>query len=171
KKMTNKPLKEVTIYTDGACINNPGPGGYGVVLLYGSFRKELFGGFRLTTNNRMEILAAVAGLEALNTRCKVTIYSDSELLVGAIGEGWAKKWRQKGWRKGKKWTPNADLWDHLLKLCDQHEVEIHWVKGHSNITENERADQLSYRAARMKDLAIDEPYEKGQTTMQPPTLF
>ena len=164
-------LREVNIYTDGACIGNPGPGGYGVVLLYGQHRKELSGGFRLSTNNRMEITAAIVGLQSLKSKCRVTIYSDSQLLVDSINQGWAKKWRKKGWKKGSNWVLNADLWQELLNLCDEYEVNVVWVKGHSNILENDRADQLSMRAAQSTSLAIDDAYENGETQIRPPSLF
>lgn len=165
------PLPSVIIYTDGACIGNPGPGGYGVVLKFGSHIKELSGGFRLTTNNRMEIMAAIVALQALNTRCAVTLYSDSQLLVESIEQGWAEKWRKKGWKKGRKWVRNADLWVQLLELCEEHEIEIVWVRGHTGVVENERADRLSLAAAQGKDLAIDEAYESGETEIKPASLF
>jgi len=164
-------LKEVTIYTDGACIRNPGPGGYGVVLLYLNHRKELSGGFRLTTNNRMEIFAVIVGLQALKTRCKVTVYSDSEYVVNAISLGWANKWRRNGWQRNKsEKAKNFDLWESLLGLCGQHEVKFVWIKGHANILENERCDRLSTQAASGNDLAVDEVFEREQkhgNTMQP----
>ena len=151
---------QIDIYTDGACIGNPGPGGYGVVLLCGSHRKELSGGYRNTTNNRMEILAAIMGLEALNHGCRVTLYSDSQYLVKAIEEGWAKRWRANGWRRNKREiASNADLWDRLLGLCEYQHVEFKWVRGHTGNTENERCDQLATEAARQPDPLIDEGYE------------
>lgn len=167
----NRALPEVVIYTDGACIGNPGPGGYGVVLKFGSHIKELSGGFRLTTNNRMEIMAAIVALQALNTRCAVTLYSDSQLLVDSIEQGWAHKWRKKGWKKGRKWVRNADLWEQLLRLCGEHEVEFVWVRGHAGVVENERADQLSMAAAQGRELAVDEAYEAGETQIKPASLF
>jgi ribonuclease HI len=156
-------LNHVTIYTDGACIGNPGPGGYGVVLLYGEHRRELSGGYRKTTNNRMEILAAIVGLETLKYRCRVTLHSDSEYLVKAIEEGWAKRWRGNDWRRNKRERAlNPDLWGRLLDLCDSHEVEFKWVRGHAGIPENERCDQLATQAARQPDLLVDEGYEAFQ---------
>jgi ribonuclease HI len=155
-------LKEVTIYTDGACTGNPGAGGYGVVLLYGEHRKELSGGFRRTTNNRMEILAAIIGLEALKTKCAVTIYSDSQYVVNSIAKGWAKNWRAKGWRKKDgAMAVNPDLWAKLLDLCSQHQVEFCWVRGHSGNIENERCDRLAVAAAQQQDLPVDIEYEKS----------
>ncbi len=154
-------MKNVILYTDGGCINNPGPGGYGVVLLYDSHRKELSGGFRKTTNNRMEILAAIAGLEALKEPCRVTLFSDSQYLVFAIQKGWALKWQANGWRRNNKERAiNPDLWERLLKLCEIHEVQFRWVRGHAGHSENERCDELAKAAARSPDLAADPGYLK-----------
>lgn len=154
--------KHITIYTDGACIGNPGPGGYGVVLLNGTERREVSAGYRRTTNNRMEILAAIAGLEALKKPCRVVLYSDSEYLVKAVSEGWALKWRQNGWKRNKRDKAlNPDLWDRLLRLCEHHQVEFKWVRGHRGNPNNERCDQLAMQAARGSDSRIDEVYEAG----------
>jgi ribonuclease HI len=154
-------IPEVEIYTDGGCSNNPGPGGYGVILLYKKHRKELSGGFRLTTNNRMEILAAIKGLEALKERCRVTVFSDSQYLVNAIENGWALRWQSNGWRRNRKEKAiNPDLWERLLDLCSRHEVRFQWIRGHAGTEENERADQLATGAVQGPDLAIDEIYEK-----------
>jgi ribonuclease HI len=156
-------IKKVTIYTDGACIGNPGPGGYGTVLLYGGHRKELSGGFRLTTNNRMEILAAIVGLEALKDRCAVKLYSDSQYLVDAMMKGWAARWRANNWYRNKKERAvNPDLWARLLDLGERHEVEFAWVKGHAGNTENERCDRLAWQAANGANLPIDLGYERGR---------
>lgn len=165
------PLPEVIIYTDGACIGNPGPGGYGVILKFDAHIKELSGGFRLTTNNRMEIMAAVVALGVLKKKCAVTIYSDSQLLVDSVEQGWANKWRKKGWKKGRKWVLNADLWEQLLGLAEEHDVEFVWVRGHTGIIENERADQLSMAAAQGMYLAVDKPYESDETQIKPASLF
>jgi ribonuclease HI len=155
-------LKQVVIYTDGACSGNPGPGGYGVVLLYQGHRKELSGGFQNTTNNRMEMLAAIKGLEALKGKCQVTIYSDSRYLVDSITQGWAVRWREKGWMRNKKETArNVDLWERLLKLCEFHHVEFQWV-GHSGNEENERCHYLAVSASRWTDLPVDR--EGGKIT-------
>jgi len=152
-------MKNVTLYTDGGCINNPGPGGYGAVLIYNSRRKELSGGFRRTTNNRMEILAAIAGLEALKEPCRVTLYSDSQYLVYAIQKGWALKWKSNGWmRSNKEKAINPDLWERLLKLCGIHDVQFSWVRGHAGNRENERCDQLAKAAAQQPDLPADPGY-------------
>jgi len=152
-------MKHVTLYTDGGCLNNPGPGGYGVVLIYDSHRKELSGGFRLTTNNRMEIMAAIAGLEALKESCRVTLVSDSQYLVYAIEKGWARKWRSKGWmRSSREKAINPDLWERLLNLCEIHDVQFKWIRGHAGHPENERCDQLAKASARRPDLPIDPGY-------------
>jgi len=157
KKTTSKP--NVIIYTDGACEGNPGRGGYGAVMLWGEKRKELSGGFRNTTNNRMELLAVIEALAALNQPCKVKVYSDSNYVVKAMNEGWVQNWRRNGWGNSQnKPTPNVDLWKRLLSLCDTHEVEFIWVKGHSGIAENERCDELAVAAAKAPNLPIDVGY-------------
>jgi ribonuclease HI len=155
-------IKHVTIYTDGACLGNPGPGGYGVILLYRGHRRELSGGYRKTTNNRMEIMAAIVGLEALREKCKVTLFSDSEYLVKAMSRGWAQRWRANGWRRNKRQKVlNPDLWEKLLQLCDRHEVQFKWVKGHGETPENTRCDELAVRAAQRSNLPEDEGYMGG----------
>ncbi|BAQ65480.1 ribonuclease HI [Geminocystis sp. NIES-3709] len=152
----NDQLPQVEIYTDGSCLNNPGPGGYGVVLLAGDNRKELSGGFERTTNNRMEILAVIKGLEALKKPCRVNIYTDSQYVVNAISKGWAKKWQKNNWRRnGKEKAKNPDLWQILLQLCNQHQVNFIWVRGHSGNKENERCDRLAFHAAQGSDLEED----------------
>ncbi len=138
-------MKQVEIYTDGACRGNPGPGGYGVILQYGPHRRELSGGEAETTNNRMELLAAIEGLSALRERCAVTLYSDSRYLVDAVTLGWARDWQRTGWKRGK--AKNPDLWERLLSLLDRHEVTLVWVKGHDGHPENERCDALATAAA------------------------
>ncbi|MCG3120171.1 MAG: Ribonuclease HI [bacterium] len=149
-------LKEVIIYTDGASQGNPGPGGYGVVLLHGDLRKELSAGYRRTTNNRMELMGVIAGLQALKTKCKVTIYSDSKYVVDSITKGWLQGWQAKGWKKVK----NPDLWKILVDLLAQHEIKFKWVRGHAGNRENERCDVLSVQAAQQDDLPADAGYEK-----------
>jgi len=159
------------IYTDGGCKPNPGPGGYGVVLLYpkSNHRKEASGGFRLTTNNRMEIRAAIAGLEMLKRPCEVTIHSDSQYLVDAITKGWATRWKKKGWRlSSKERAKNSDLWERLLALCEQHKVAFSWVRGHAGNAENECCDRLSMEALRKPNLPADEGYEKAPEEEGPP---
>jgi ribonuclease HI len=162
-------IRHVTIYTDGACIGNPGPGGYGAVLLYGSRRKELSGGFRLTTNNRMELMAAIAGLETLKGRCKAIVYTDSRYVADAVTLGWARRWKSRGWRRGRTGVAlNPDLWERLLRLCDAHEVEFRWVAGHAGDRENERCDELATTAAQGKALSCDSGYEDGM--YEPPRM-
>lgn len=142
-------LKKVEIFTDGACSGNPGPGGYGVLLRYNGNEKQLSEGFINTTNNRMELLAAIRGLEALKQRCHVILYTDSQYVANGINKGWAKAWKAKGWIKSdRKPALNADLWDKLLKLIDSHEVEIIWVKGHAGHPENELCDRLAVAASK-----------------------
>lgn len=153
-------LKKVIIYTDGACLGNPGPGGYGAVLLYGGHRKEISGGFRLTTNNRMEIMAAIAALRALKTSCQVDLYSDSQYLVNAMMKSWVRRWRGQGWMRTKtEKAKNPDLWEELLQLCSRHQVRFHWLRGHDGHPENERCDQLANQAALALDLPPDKGYE------------
>jgi len=158
-------LKHVTIYTDGGCLGNPGPGGYGIVLLHGEHRKELSGGYRLTTNNRMEIMAAITGLRTLRERCDVALYTDSQYLANAIMKGWAKRWQANGWKRNKSDRAlNPDLWETLLDLCNKHSVIFQWVKGHAGTPENERCDLLSRTAAQLPDLPPDEAYEANHPT-------
>jgi ribonuclease HI len=152
--------KPVIIYTDGACLGNPGPGGYAAVLLSGPHRKELSGGFRRTTNNRMEIMAAIMGLESLKHRCAVTLYTDSRYVQQSISLGWAKRWRAKAWKYEKGRRPNWDLWDRLLSVCAQHEVEFLWVRGHVGDMENERCDVLAVAAAKQTGLPPDALFEE-----------
>jgi ribonuclease HI len=155
-------MKKVKLYTDGACLGNPGPGGYGVVLLHGKHRKELSGGFRLTTNNRMEMLAVIMGLRALKEKCSVQLFSDSQYIVNAIKNGWAETWRRNGWKRNRKEKAlNPDLWEQLLDLVSKHDVEFNWVRGHTGIPENERADELSVKAAQQPDLPPDTIYEES----------
>ena len=150
----------VIIYTDGACLGNPGPGGYGVVLLSDGNRKELSGGFRETTNNRMELMAAIVGLEALNDTGKVTLYSDSKYVVDAMAKGWAKRWRTNGWMRNRREAAlNPDLWERLLTLAEGHQVDFRWVRGHRGVVENERVDRLATTAARGRDLPPDRGYQ------------
>ena len=153
-------MKAVEIYTDGACSGNPGAGGYGVVLLYGSARKELSEGYRLTTNNRMEVLAVIKGLEALKEPCQVTLYSDSKYVVDAIQKGWVKKWKANGWYRNKKEkASNVDLWERLLVQLERHQVTFQWVKGHADTPGNERCDELARGAIAAGNLLEDENYQ------------
>ena len=137
-------MKTVTVYTDGACSGNPGPGGWGAILDYMGHKKELSGGERETTNNRMELSGVIAALEALREPCVVELYSDSKYVTDALTKGWARSWQKNGWRKAdKKPALNVDLWEKLLRLCDVHEVHCHWVKGHADNEFNNRCDQLA----------------------------
>lgn len=144
KKHLGDTMKQVTIYTDGACSGNPGPGGWGAVMQYGKFEKELSGSEPMTTNNRMELLGVITALEALSEPCMVDLYSDSKYVVDGITKGWAKSWRAKGWVKGdKKPAKNPELWGRLLDLLDVHQVKFHWVKGHADNPYNNRCDELA----------------------------
>lgn len=155
--------KHVLIYTDGGSLGNPGPGGYGAVVIYKDKRKEITGGFRLTTNNRMEITAAIEGLSTLKESCKVTLYTDSQYLVNSIMKGWAKKWRANGWKRNKKdKAVNVDLWEKLLALLDKHDVEFKWLKGHAGHIENELCDKLSKQSAASRNLPVDSGYKPDE---------
>ena len=137
-------MKHVTIYADGACSGNPGPGGWGAILEYSGKRKELSGGEAQTTNNRMELTGVITALEALKEPCRVELYSDSKYVVDALQKGWAASWRKKGWIKAdKKPALNPDLWEKLLDLAEKHTVTCHWVKGHADNENNNRCDALA----------------------------
>jgi ribonuclease HI len=137
-------MKQVTIYADGACSGNPGPGGWGAILEYNGSRKELSGGEKQTTNNRMELTGVITALEALKEPCRVELYSDSKYVVDALQKGWAASWRKKGWIKAdKKPALNPDLWEKLLDLAEKHTVTCHWVKGHADNENNNRCDALA----------------------------
>ncbi len=137
-------MKTVTIYTDGACSGNPGPGGWGAILMYGPHKREISGGQANTTNNRMELTAVISALELLKEPCQVELWSDSKYVIDALEKGWAKGWRARGWVKSdKKPALNPDLWERLLDLCDTHTVRTHWVKGHAENEFNNRCDELA----------------------------
>jgi len=149
------------IYTDGACSGNPGAGGYGAVLIWRSVRKEISGGFRLTTNNRMEMMAAIKSLEAIKKNIPVKLYTDSQYLFNGITKGWAKKWRRNGWMRNKKEpAQNPDLWEKILELDTQLQIEWIWVRGHNGNVENERCDRLAVAASQQDNLPIDSGYEQ-----------
>ena len=154
-----EPLKHVTIHADGSCLGNPGRGGYGVLLQFGTVEKELSGGFRKTTNNRMELMAAIKGLEAIKYPCLVTVYSDSKYLVDAMSKGWVQRWRSNGWMRTKKDRAlNVDLWRKLLRAGKDHEVTFRWIRGHAGNAENERCDQLAVEAANQPNQPCDGGY-------------
>lgn len=137
-------MKQVTIYTDGACSGNPGPGGWGAILIYNGAEKELSGGEGQTTNNRMELMGVISALSALKEPCEVELFSDSKYVVDALSKGWARGWRSRGWIKAdKKPALNADLWEKLLPLTETHRMTYHWVKGHAENEYNNRCDALA----------------------------
>jgi len=137
-------LKTVTLYTDGACSGNPGPGGWGAILVYNEVEKELSGGEENTTNNRMELTAVIRGLQALKESCTVELYSDSKYVIDALEKGWAVSWQKNGWKKAdKKPALNPDLWQILLELVENHEMRYHWVKGHAENPRNNRCDAMA----------------------------
>lgn len=160
---------KVVMFTDGSTNPQTGAGGYGVILKQKGRVKELSGGFRQTTNNRMEIYACIAGLRQLKNKSDVVIFSDSQYVVNSMSKGWAIKWQKRGWMRNKKdRAENADLWEQLLSLCDQHSVEFRWVKGHNSTKENERCDRLAVQASRKKNLPSDTGYENGKASLPGP---
>lgn len=151
--------KTVSVFTDGSCLGNPGPGGYGAILEYRGQRKELSGGYKLTTNNRMELLAAICALEQLNQSCNVDLTTDSQYVRQGITK-WIHNWKRNGWRTSdKKTVKNADLWQRLDAACEKHQVSWHWIKGHAGHAENERCDDLAREAAGGSQLADDTGYQ------------
>jgi ribonuclease HI len=165
-------LPQVVMYTDGACTGNPGPGGYAAVILKGSDRKEISGGYRLTTNNRMELMAAIEGLRTLPHRSDVLLYTDSRYLADAINLRWINSWQARNWRKSsKEKVLNVDLWKQLLQELDRHQVRIEWVEGHAGVKENERADRLSVKASQRPGLPTDRGYENPNGESSQPGLF
>ncbi len=149
-------MKQVILYTDGACSGNPGPGGWGAILMFGPHKKELSGGEVATTNNRMELTGVIEGLKALKEPCDVQLYSDSKYVLDALEKGWAKNWRARNWVKSdKKPALNSDLWAVLLELYDYHSVTLHWVKGHAENPYNNRCDELAVaESQRMKQYLV-----------------
>lgn len=156
--------ERVTMYTDGSCLGNPGPGGYGAVLIYGEYKgenaanyKELSQGYKRTTNNRMELLAVIVGLESLTRECEVDLWTDSKYVQQAITQGWLKNWQRNGWKTAaKKPVKNQDLWRRLMPLLEKHDITFNWVKGHSGHLLNERVDDLARGAASGGELLVDE---------------
>lgn len=152
-------MKFVEIFTDGACSGNPGKGGYGAILKYGDKSKEISQGYTTTTNNRMELLAAITALEMLKEPCKVDLYSDSKYLVDSVNLGWIEKWRSRGWkRSGSEKAKNIDLLERLVTQLERHDVSFIWVKGHDGHPENERCDTLATTAAKSDNLIEDKGY-------------
>ncbi|MFP4392012.1 MAG: ribonuclease HI [Desulfohalobiaceae bacterium] len=155
--MQNKQdLPRVVIYTDGSCLGNPGPGGWAAVLSWGEAQKEISGGLAGTTNNRMELLAAIQALKSLKKRCQVDLYTDSRYLHDALRKGWLKRWQKNGWQTAaKNPVKNQDLWQELQKLLDRHQVSLHWVQAHQGQEENELCDRLAKEQAARTDLPVD----------------
>ncbi len=155
-------MKRVIIHTDGGCKGNPGPGGYGSVMVCGKHRMELSAGYRLTTNNRMELRAAIAALESLNEPCEVELHSDSKYLIDAISKKWIEGWKKRGWQTAdKKPVKNQDLWLLLLAAIGSHKIDWRWVKGHAGHAENERCDELANIAVAGRNLMEDAGFEAG----------
>lgn len=152
-------MSHVTIFTDGCCRGNPGPGGWAAILTNGQHTKEISGGVKLTTNNWMEVKACIKGLEALQVSCRVTVFSDSKYVVDSVNKGWAKKWRANQWmRNNKDRAQNIDLWERLFELLKIHDVSFCWVKGHHGHPMNERCDFMAQNAARGRNLEVDHGY-------------
>lgn len=154
---------KITLFTDGSSRGNPGPGGYGIVLIFGKYRKEISQGFEHTTNNRMELMAVIAGLEALKyDHCEVTVYTDSKYVADAINKGWVFTWEKNDFKKKK----NIDLWQRFLKVYRRHKVKFVWIKGHANHKENERCDTLAVKAAESGNLLKDEGYYENEEVIK-----
>lgn len=160
-----RSYRQVSVFTDGACSPNPGKGGYGAIIEYNKktkeIKQELFGGFRHTTNNRMEIYAVIVALNTISTfnePCHITVYSDAAYLTASMSKGWVKRWKNKGWEGNK----NIDLWEKLLSLCEKHKIKFVWVKGHSGHPQNERCDKLAVMARKQNNLLVDKGYEKKE---------
>jgi ribonuclease HI len=160
----SKAPGQIVVYTDGGCHGNPGPGGYGVVILAGGRRRELAAGFRLTTNNRMELMACIAAIEAADGAGSVVLHTDSRYVVNGIEKGWARRWRSRGWmRTAAEAAENSDLWARLLELSERRPVRFVWLRGHAGEEENERCDALATAAAQGPDLREDRAYAEGRT--------
>ena len=141
-------MKEVTVYTDGACSGNPGPGGWGAILMYNGHKKELSGGEANTTNNRMELTAVISALSVLKEKCRVTVYTDSQYIASAINEGWVYGWKKRGWKRKTGEVKNPELWQRLLELMGQQETTFVWVKGHAENEFNNRCDEMAVAESR-----------------------
>lgn len=152
-------MKKVSIYTDGACSGNPGKGGYGVILSYNGNTKELSAGYECTTNNRMELMAVIAGLSALKEPCEVDLYSDSKYFIDSVEKDWIGSWQKNGWKNSKKEpVKNRELFEEIIRLLSVHKVSLHWVKGHNGHEQNERCDALAVSAAKGDNLLADSEY-------------
>ncbi len=163
---------KVLMYVDGGVIGNPGPGGYAVIMRYKEHVKEISGGFLLTTNNRMELMACIEGLKALKYRCSVVLYSDSKYVVDSVTKGWVKRWQSNGWKKDDEHkAENADLWERLLDLCNQHDIEFRWTRGHVGDKDNEYCDQLAMKTATKPNLPADAGYENDNSQATATPLF
>lgn len=161
-------MKKVLIYTDGSCLNNPGPGGWAAILALenSDYKREIYGGCRLTTNNRMEIMAAIQALQALNQPCEVTLFTDSQYLRNALEKGWLASWQKNAWRKAdKKPVLNADLWRIFLTVKSPHRLSLKWLKGHAGHVENERCDFLARSCAQAENLPPDAIFEQSRETV------
>ncbi len=164
--------RPIHIYTDGGCINNPGPGGFGAIIIEGDKRIEISGGYRLTTNNRMELIACIQALHRLRKSSTAVIFTDSQYVTNAIQKGWAMKWRSRNWMRDKTHKAvNSDLWAELLKLLEKHDVVFRWVRGHAGNPENERCDVLATMAAKGTELALDTGYENAMNELRESRLF
>ncbi len=170
RPIENSDLR-VKIFTDGACQRNPGRGGYGIVIVDGHDRRELSGGFRFTTNNRMELIAAIVGLESLHGRRSAAVYTDSQYLAESMKREWARKWLANGWNRRKGVVKNIDLWERLLRVCARHVVEFRWIRGHAGHHENERCDRLATTAACNGNLPPDIEYEQRDCAPQLNLVF
>lgn len=158
--MTQHIEETIFAYSDGSAIGNPGPGGFGAILKWRGHKKEFTGGYRRTTNNRMELMGAIVALEALKKPSKVVVTTDSQYLVNAMNQGWAERWRSNGWKRNKKDKAlNPDLWERLLRVSNKHQVTWEWVKGHSGHKENERCDFLANDSARNNPESIDTEFD------------
>jgi ribonuclease HI len=154
-------MKEVHLYTDGACSGNPGPGGWAAILEWGTHRREISGGYRLTTNNRMEIIAVIEGLKLLNRPCSVRVFTDSRLIVDAFDKNWITNWMENNWRKSDKTqVKNRELWIKLHSMTKDHQVHFEWIRGHNGHAQNELCDKLAVNASKMPSLPADEVYER-----------
>ena len=152
-------MKKVSIYTDGACSGNPGKGGYGVILSYNGTTKELSAGYECTTNNRMELMAVIAGLSALKEPCEVDLYSDSKYFIDSVEKDWIGSWQKNGWKNSKREpVKNRELFEEIIRLLSVHKVNLHWVKGHNGHEQNERCDALAVSAAKGDNLLTDSEY-------------